>query len=323
MSWNKGAACAAVALSLCAGAATAADTDYPRRPIRIVVGFTPGGNPDITARLLAPRLTETFKQQVIVDNRPGAGGAIGSDIVAKATPDGHTLLSVSSSHAALPAVYAKLPFDTERDFAGIGLNSRSPYFLVVPPSLGVKTMKDLIAMAKAKPGSLNFASAGVGSGTHFAMELFKDVAAINIVHVPYKGIPEALTETIGGRVQLFMLPITSGGLIREGKLAALAVSTKKRSPLLPDVPSVAEAGLPAYEWDTWGGLLAPRSTPRTIIDRLNREVIRILSARDLQDKMATLGLEAVTSTPAEFDKLIADQIAITKRIAQKAGIKAE
>ena len=297
---------------------------FPVKPIRMVVGFTPGGLPDITARLIGPKLLEAWKHQVVVDNRPGAGGIIATDIVAKANPDGYTLLSASSSHAATPAVHRKLPFDTLRDFAGITLTSSGAYALVAAPSVGAKSVKELIALAKARPGQLNFASAGIGSGTHFASELFKDLANIDVTHVAYKGIPEALTESIAGRVQFFMPPLASAAtLIKDGRLLALAVSTRKRVFGFADIPTIAEAGLPGYEWDAWSGLLAPAKTPRSIIDKLNREVSHILNLPEVQQRMAAIGAEAVPTTPAQFDKLIADQIALTTRLARKAGIKAE
>jgi tripartite-type tricarboxylate transporter receptor subunit TctC len=221
---------------------------FPAKPIRMVVGFTPGGLPDITARLIGPKLFEVWKQQVVVDNRPGAGGIIATDIVAKANPDGYTLLSASSSHAATPAVRAKLPYDTLKDFAAITLTSRGAYVLVVAPALGVKSVQDLIALAKATPGQLNFASAGAGSGTHFAVELFKDLAHIDVVHVTYKGIPEALTEAVAGRVQFFMPPLASAAaLIKDGRLIALAMSTRTRVARYADIPTIAESGLPGYE----------------------------------------------------------------------------
>ena len=297
---------------------------YPARPIRMVVGFTPGGLPDITARLIGPKLLEVWKQQVVVDNRPGAGGIIGTDIVAKANPDGYTLLSASSSHSATPAVRASLPYDTHKDFATITLTSKGAYALVVSPAVGAKSVQELVALARARPGQLNFGSAGIGSGTHFAAELFKDLASIDVVHVAYKGIPEALTESVAGRVQFFMPPLASAAsLIKDGRLLALAVSTPKRVAGYTDIPTIAESGLPGYEWDAWSGLLAPAQTPRSIIDKLNREISRILNLPDVQQRMVALGAEAVSTTPAQFDKLITEQVAVTTKLARKAGIKAE
>ena len=298
--------------------------NFPVKPIRMLTGFTPGGLPDLTARLIGPRLLEVWKQQVVVDNRPGAGGIIATDIVAKANPDGYTLLSASSSHTATPAVRAKLPYDTLKDFAAITLTSRGAYVLVVAPALGAKSVHDLIALARAKPGQLNFGSAGVGSGTHFAAELFKQRARIDVVHVAYKGIPEALTEAAAGRVQFFMPPLASAAaLIKDCKLLGLAMSTGKLVVGYADIPTIAESGLPDYEWDAWSGLLAPARTPRTIVNKLNREIVRILNLPEIQQRMVMLGAEAAPSTPAQFEKLIADQVALTTELARKGGIKAE
>jgi tripartite-type tricarboxylate transporter receptor subunit TctC len=231
--------------------------DYPKRPIRIVVPFTPGGQPDIFTRLIIPGLAESFKQQVIADNRPGAGGSIGSKIVAEAAPDGYTLLSVSSGHTINPFVY-KLPYDTLKDFAGITRTYSAPFLLVAPMSLGVRSVKDLIELAKARPGQLNFASAGNGSGTHFAGEMLKLSAAIDVVHVPYRGITESLTDITAGRVQFFMAPMGSAAqLVRDGRIRGLGVSSLKRVSALADIPTIAESGLPGFEWDAWGSIYLP------------------------------------------------------------------
>src|SRR5438093_1874682 len=271
-------------LSLMAGLAFAAaagpscaQADYPNRPVKIMVGFTPGGGPDITARHVAQKLSESWSQQVLVENRPGVGGTLAAAQVARAAPDGYTLLSVSSAHAAAAAIYPKLPYDTVGELAGITQTGSSKYVLVVPPSLGVKSLRELLDTAKAKPGQLNFSSAGVGSGTHFAAEMFKAMAAIDVVHVPFKGIPESLTETMTGRVQFFMAPIANAvNLVREGKLTGLAVSSARRDPLLPDLPTVAEAGVPGYETILWFGLLTASGVPRPIVAKLNREIARVL-----------------------------------------------
>jgi tripartite-type tricarboxylate transporter receptor subunit TctC len=295
---------------------------FPTRPVRIVVGFTPGGTPDITARAIAVKLTETLGQQVVVDNRPGAGGTLGTKIVADANPDGHTLLSVSASHAIQPAIYAKLPYDTLRDFAGVTRTTASSYMLVVPVSLPVKSVQDLVALAKAKPGQLNFSSAGNGSGTHFAGELLKSTAQIDVVHVPYKGIPEALTDTVAGRVQFFLTPpVTLGTMVKDGKLRALGVTGRERIRSYPDVPTIAESGVPGFLWESWAGLLAPARTPRALVTRLNQEITAILRAPDIQQRFAGLGTEPTPSTPAEFDALIASELTRVAELARKAGIK--
>lgn len=298
--------------------------DYPRKPIRIILGFTPGGGPDITARYVAQKLTEAWKQQVIVDNRPGAGGTVGTNLVANANPDGYTLLSVSSAHAVAAAVYARLPYDTKKDLSGIAQTATSKYVLVVAPSLGVKSMKELMAMAKSRPGQLNFASAGVGSGTHFAAEQFKAMAGINVVHVPFKGIPEAVTETMSGRVQFFMSPIANSvNLVKEGKLTGLGVSSPLRDALLPDVPAMADAGLAGYQAELWFGLLTSAAVPRSIVNRLNSEIRRIMSDADVKQRWAPIGLEPRVTTPAEFDRLVATDIETFTKIARAANIKAE
>ncbi|HSN41920.1 MAG TPA: tripartite tricarboxylate transporter substrate-binding protein, partial [Burkholderiales bacterium] len=241
-----------------------AAADFPTRPIRIVVGFTPGGQPDIFSRMIGVKLGEALGQPVVVDNRPGAGSAIGTKIVADATPDGHTLLCVSASHVISPAV-RRLNYDPLKDFAGITQMYSASYLLVAAPALGVKDLKSLLAMAKARPGALNFGSAGTGSGTHFAGEVFKDAAKIDVVHVPYKGIPEAMNDTMTNRVQFFMAPLaSSASLVRDGRLIALGVTSLKRVSIYPDIPTLAESGLPGFSFDSWGGLLAPSKTPRTI-----------------------------------------------------------
>ena len=306
--------------------AVAADAaaSYPSKPIRIVIGFTAGSTVDISARVIGQKLTETWKQQVIPDNRPSAGGIIAAQTVASANPDGHTLLSVSASHAVAPAIYSKLPYDTVKDFAGITTTVSVPAVLIVSPSLGVKTVKDLVAMAKAKPGQVLFSSGGIGSATHFSAELFQSLAGINVQHVPFKGIPEAVTEAMVGRVHFMMSPLSNAfPFIKEGKLVALAVSPAKRVSVLPDVPTIAEAGVPGYKWQTWFGLLAPAKTPRSIITKLNQEVTRILNLPDSKERWNALGSEPVPIAPEAFDKYIVDEIAIFTKLARAANIKAE
>jgi len=297
---------------------------YPGRPIRVVVPFTPGGQPDIVARLIAPKLTESLRQPVIVDNRPGAGGMIGSRIVAGASPDGHTLLSISAAHVVTPAVRANLGYDPVKDFAGITMTINAAYLLVVPPSVEARTVKDLIALARARPGQLNFSSAGTGSSTHFAAEMFKQSAGIDVVHVPHRGIPEALTDTMTGRVHFFMAPMASAiNLVKDGKLRAIGVSTAQRARAYPDLPTIAESGLPGFRYDSWGALFAPAKTPRTIIDKLNREVTRVLKLPDTEQRLHALGVEAAPTTPAQLDKFVAEQVAAAADLAHKAGIKPE
>lgn len=318
---NKLSLAAAVLLTVAAVPLQAAE--YPTKPIRILVGFTPGGGPDITARFIAKKLIEEFKQQVIVDNRPGAGGTIAANIAANANPDGYTLLSVSSAHAVAPAIYDQLPYDAKRDLAGISLTAVSKYVLVAAPSMGYRSLADLLAAARAKPGQLNFSSAGVGSGTHFAGELLKSMAKIDVVHIPFKGIPEAMTETITGRGQFFMAPIANAvGLVREGRLIGLGVSSLKRDALLPDVPTIAESGVPGYDSILWFGLLTSSKTPRALIDRLNHEVTRALNDAETLQRWRPLGLEPKPTTPAGFDRLIAADIATFTKLARAGNIRA-
>jgi tripartite-type tricarboxylate transporter receptor subunit TctC len=296
---------------------------FPSKPIRVLVGFTPGGGPDITARYIAQKLTESWKQQVVVDNRPGAGGTVAAQTAATANPDGYTLLSVSSAHAVAPAIYAKLPYAIH-DLSGITQSAISKYLLVVAPSSRIKTVKDLLALAKAKPGQLNFSSAGVGSGTHFAGELFKSLAAIDVVHVPYKGIPEALTDAMTGRVDFFMSPIANAvNLVREGKLRGLAVSSKERDQLVPELPTIAESGVPGYESILWFGVLTSSKVPRAIISKLNEEIGRVLREPEVRARWLPIGLDPQPTTPAGFDKIIADDAATFARLAKAGNIKAE
>src|SRR5882672_1307487 len=265
----------ALILSGLACAAVAQD-DYPNRPLRIVVGFTPGGGPDITARHIAQRLGDSLKQQVIVENRPGAGGTVAAGMVARSPADGYTLLSVSSAHAAAAAIYPKLQYGTLKDLAGITQTATSKYVLVAAPALGVRSVRELLAAARARPGQINFSSAGVGSGTHFAAEIFKAMAAIDVVHIPHKGIPEALGETVAGRVQFFMAPIANAvNLVRDGRLVGLGVSSKSRDALLPDVPTIDESGVPGYAQELWFGILAPAGLPRPVMAKLNAEIGRV------------------------------------------------
>lgn len=293
---------------------------FPGRPIRIVVPFTPGGQPDIFSRMIAQKASESLGQSIIVDNRPGAGGMLGSRIVAEAEPDGYTLLSISAAHAIGPSV-RKLPYDTRKDFAGVTMTYNAAYLLVVPPALGVKTVQELIALAKSRPGQLNLASAGAGSGTHFAGLMFKHAADIDVVHVPFRGIPEAMNDIIANRVQVFMAPLASSvPLVREGRLRALGVSSPRRVGALADVPTIAEAGLPGFRFDAWGAMFAPAKTPRAIIDKLNHEFRRTLALPDIENKMRDLGAEPAPTTPGELDKFIVNELATIAKLAQLAGI---
>ncbi|MBI3045401.1 MAG: tripartite tricarboxylate transporter substrate binding protein [Betaproteobacteria bacterium] len=318
---------AAASLSLGAPAAAAQKADpaagFPNRPIRIVIPFTPGGQPDIFSRLIGQKVGETLGQQVVVDNRPGAGGMIGSKIVAESNPDGHTLLSISAAHVIGPSV-RKLPYDTRRDFAGISMSYNGAYLLVVPPSLGVKSTKEIIALAKSRPGQLNLASAGRGSGTHFAGEFFKFSAGIDVVHVPFKGIPESMNDIMAGRVQLFMAPIASSiPLLRDGRIRVLGVSSPQRLGVLPDVPTIAEGGLKGFRFDSWGAIFVQGKTPRPIVDKLNRAVVNALRQPDIEKRMLALGAVPSPTTPAELDGFVLKELAAIQKIAKLAGIRPE
>lgn len=298
-----------------------ATAGFPGRPVRVVVPFTPGGQPDIFSRMIAQKASESLGQNLIVDNRPGAGGMLGSRIVAEAEPDGYTLLSVSAAHAVGPSV-RKLPYDTRKDFAGVTMTYNAAYLLVVPPALGVKTVPELIALAKSRPGQLNLASAGAGSGTHFAGLMFQHAAGIDIEHVPFRGIPEATNDIIANRVQVFMAPLASSvPLVREGRLRALGVSSTKRVSVLADIPTIAEAGLPGFRVDSWGAMFAPAKTPRAIVNKLNHEFKRVLALPDIENRMRDLGAEPAPTTPAELDKFIVEELATIAKLAQLAGIK--
>lgn len=298
--------------------------DYPSKPIRILVGFTPGGGPDVTARYIAQKLGEAWKQQVLVENRPGAGGTVAAGMVARAAPDGYTLLSVSSAHAIAAALYSKLPYDTFADLSGVTLTAISKYVLVVPPSLNVKSVAELIAAAKARPGQLNFSSAGVGSGTHFAGEMFRSMAGIDVVHVPFKGIPEALGDTVTGRVQFFLAPIANAvGPVKDGRLIGLGVSSLERDALLPELPTLHEAGVRGYQSQLWFGLLTASAVPRPIVQKLNREIARVLSEPELKARWAAIGIEPRPDAPEAFDRLIREDAATFTRIARAGNIRAD
>jgi len=308
----------------CAQAQGDAASDYPAKPIRILIGFTPGGGPDITARHISQKLSEVWKQQVVVEHRPGAGGTIAAGMVARAAPDGYTLLSVSASHAIAPAIYSKLPYDTLTDLSGITQTGSSKYVLVGAPAAGMGSLKELIAAAKARPGQLYFSSAGVGSGTHFAAEIFRSMAGIDAVHVPFKGLSEALGEVMAGRIQFTAIPIANvANQVKAGKVVGLAVGAPQRDALLPEVPSADEAGLPGYKPEAWYGLLTSSSVPRPIIAKLNREITRILAEPEVRERLSAVGIEPRPSTPEAFDHLVREEVALLTKVARAANIKAD
>src|SRR5260221_938907 len=294
------------AIVLCAfGSTLAHGQGFPNKPVKIVVPFTAGSATDILARTVGQKLGELWAQPVVIDNRPGAGGTIGAGIVAKSPADGYTLLVHSAAQAVNASIYPSLPYDTAKDFVEVATLGGQPNVLVVAPSTGYKSVADLIAAAKKTPGALNFGSAGTGSGTHVNGEKFKLAAGIDVVHIPHKGTPEALTDTMTGRVTYFFSPISAAlPNVREGKLVALAVSTAQRSSVLPDVPTIAEGGLPGFDYNLWVGMFAPAGTPADLVDKINRDVGRVLQTPEAQERLAALGAEPMVMTPAEFRKFM-------------------
>ena len=295
---------------------------FPSKPIRMLVPFSAGSQTDILARWVGEKLNESWGQQVVVDNRPSAGGTIASQYMLQANPDGHTLMMVSTGHAGNATLYSKLPYDTVKDFAGVTRVASVPNLLVVSPSLGPKSVKELIAYAKSRPGQINFSSAGIGSGTQINGEMFKLAAGIEATHVPYKGAPEALSEALTGRVQFNFSPIlVAAGQVKAGKVLPLAVSTASRSPMFPDVPTVAEAGLPGFEYDQWYGLLVAAKTPRPLVNLLNKEVVRILNSSDMKERMLTQGATPAPTTPEEFDRFIRTEVTRFAKVLIAAGAR--
>lgn len=317
------AGCALAAASLSAPGIHAAE--YPEKPIRWVVPWPPGGGVDIATRALSPALAEALGQSIIVENRPGASGMIGTSFAAKAAPDGYTVLTAAAGpNAILPHLNPKIPYDTLKDFTSISYIANTIYVLVVHPSLPVKNVKELIALAKAKPGQLTIGSAGTGTPAHLAGEFFKSMSGISLVHVSYKGAAAAALDVLGGQI-IMTIETISPVLphIRAGKLKPLGVTSKKRSSQLPAVPTIAESGLPDYEVVNWYGLLSPAGTPAPIVDRLNKNLNQVVSRQDVRDRLVSFGLEVVGSTPEEFHNFRATDFAQWGRIVKKANIKFE
>ena len=313
------------ALVACAMPVCAQDAkNYPNRPVRLVVPYAPGGTTDFAARLLAAKLAETLGQTVVVDNRPGAGSIIGSDLVAKAIPDGYTLLMVDTGFSVTPALYAKLPFDAGKDFMPVTEAMRVSNWLIVPASLAARSVNDLVALAKAKPRTLTFGSGGVGSPFHMAGEQFKIAAKIDIVHVPYKGGGPALTDLIGGHISMLFPTMTIAlSHVNAGRLRALAVIAPKRSAAQPDVPTMAESGYAGVTMTSWYGVMAPTGVPRPLVEKLAGEISKVLALPDVKERLATQLAEPVGSTPAAFGKLVIGEIATWTAVAKAGGIKAE
>jgi tripartite-type tricarboxylate transporter receptor subunit TctC len=301
---------------------------YPNRPIRIIATLSGGSQVDILTRVLAEKLTQSLGQAVIVDNRVGAGGTIAASAVASAAPDGYTLLATANGHAINPSLYAKLPFDARTAFVGISAIGVVPSVLTAAPNKPFKTLPQLVAQAKTKPGSLSYATAGVGSASHLAVELFRDLAKIDVLHIPYKGSAEAIADLVSGRVDFSFAPVgASLALIRDGKATALAVTTAERSSLMPNVPTFAEAGVAGYRFDFWYGILAPAGTPKAIVDRLADALQKALAMSDVREKFAQQGVIPSSITPplvtAKFDQFLSTEMTRYAALVKQSGAKAE
>ena len=315
----------AVAFLLLAAAFSAAPAlsadNYPSKPIRLLIPFAPGGGTDILARMVAQRLSETLGHAMVADNRPAVDGVVASETLARSAPDGYTLLLVSSSHAINPAIGRKLPYDTIRDFSPITQTASQQMFLVVHPSLPIKSVKELIDYAKAKPNSLNYGSSS--NATALPMELFNSMAGIKTTHIPYKGSAPMLNDLLGGQINLSIAAAVSAlPHIKSGRLRNLAIGDSKRSTILPDLPTIAEAGVPGYQAVIWSGMLAPAKTPRAIIDKIYKETVRVVQAPEFKERLVQLGSDAVGSTPEQWGEFIKTEIDKWGKIAKIAGVKA-
>ncbi|MBI4195869.1 MAG: tripartite tricarboxylate transporter substrate binding protein [Betaproteobacteria bacterium] len=318
--------CAFALLSVMAGSAAAQQSkpgpaDYPNRPIRFVVPFTPAGTADIIARVIAQKMTDSLGQQVVVDNRGGSGGVIGSEIAAKSSPDGYTIMMGLTANIAInPALYPRLPYDPARDFAPVTQIAAAPYVLVVPPSLPAKSVKDLLALAKTKPGQFAYASFGNGSAGHLTGELFASMANVKLLHVPYKNIGQGLADLIAGQVQMLFLGIVSATPhVQAGKLRALATTGARRSPMMPDVPTVSEAGVKGYEVTGWYGAFVPTGTAPGIVARLHKEIVRAINLPDVEERLTRQGASLVGSTPREFEAYIRSEMAKWAKVVKMSG----
>ncbi len=318
--WFAGAM--VVVASLAAGTVFA--QDYPSKPIRFVLPFPPGGGTDTLARIVGQKLAQDFGQTIVMDNRPGAGANIGAEIAAHSAPDGYTILMGNIAHAVNVTLYSKPGYDLVKDFAPITLLAAAPNILVVHPSIAAKSVKELIALAKAKPGQLNYASSGSGSSAHLAGELFKNLAGVDLVHIPYKGGGPAVISLVAGEAAIGFATMPSVlPQVKAGKLRALAVTTAKRSPAVPDLPTIAEAGVPGYEANTWYGVLAPGKTPKSIIALLHDKFVKLMQSADIRERVAVHGYEPETNTPQEFAAYIKSEIAKWGKVVKAAGIRAD
>jgi tripartite-type tricarboxylate transporter receptor subunit TctC len=299
--------------------------NYPTRPIRIIAQFTPGTSTDILARVIGGKLTEAWGQQVVIDNRPGAGGVVGTDLGAKAAPDGYTLtMAVSSAFGINPTLYAKLPYDAIRDFAPITSIALTPQTLVAYPAFAAKSVKEFVALAKGKPGQVNYASLGSGSTSHLTMEMFRSAAGIQLNHIPYKGSPAAHAELFSGQIPIMFDAIPAVlPHVKSGRLRGMGIATLTRSPYLPDVPTIAESGFPGFEAVGWIGIAAPARTPAPVLDKLNAEIVRIINTPEMKERLATLAFTPVGDTREQFARFIKSEIAKWGRAVRESGAKAE
>jgi tripartite-type tricarboxylate transporter receptor subunit TctC len=297
---------------------------YPARPIRFILPFPPGGGTDILGRIISERLSASLGQPVVIENRGGAGGNVGAEAAAKSAPDGYTIVLVAPSLAISPSLYSKLNYDPVKDFAPVSLVATVPNVMITHPSVPARTLAEFIALAKTKPGRMNFGSGGNGTSNHLAGELFNIVAGVKLVHVPYKGVNLAMNDVLSGEVQLVVIGVPAASPhIKAGKLRALALIAPRRSPAIPEVPTVAEAGLPGFEVTTWYGVLAPAGTPRPIVTRLNAELVRIMHAPELKERLAALATDPATGTPEEFADYIKREIEKWGEVVRQAGLKAD
>ena len=315
---------AAAGFTMLAPVCPAQTTSYPTKPVRMVVPFSAGGGVDIIGRILAARLSEELGHQVVVDNRVGAGSTVGTDIVAKAPRDGHTVLFTNNSIAYNPALYPKLQYDTFRDLASVGLMGTTASVLVVHPSVNAKNVSELVALMKAKPAQFNYGTGGVGGAVHLAFELFQTLAGVKATHIPYKGVGPALVDTVGGRVQLMMAGLPPAlSHIKANRLRPLGVSTLKRVPSLPETPTLAESGVPGYEYVTWYAMLAPAAVPKPVIAKLHQASVNALTTADVREKFLQQGVEPESSTPEKFAAMLKSETERWGKIIKAAGIRAE
>ena len=309
--------------ALASSAAPAADT-YPAKPVRMIAPFAAGGGADTVARLVAQKLSDALGQQVVVDNRPGASNIIGTELTARSAPDGYTIMIANTVHAINAGLFKKLPYDPVGDFSAIVLVATTPYMLNVHPSLPVKSVRELVALAKSRPGQINYASPGSGTAAHLAAEMFKLDTGIEIVHIPYKGITQALTDTVAGRTQILIsAPITALPQVKAGKLKALAVTTAVRSKLLPDLPTMQESGIRGYEFGSWYGLLAPRGTPGAVVARLNETVNKLLQQSDVRTRLAADAADPAGGTPEQFAEQIRQEVRKFSELVRKSKLQAD